>query len=136
MATQMTAAQTGKEGSKMKKYMLVICAVVVLALAGSVATVLAAAKSQVRADLPIPASIYTSATVDGCTNNPGPFITLSGELTLGEVDARLIFRNNAKGTHKRHEYATVDVALIPEGETIQFAKRRPLRESAHQKSSH
>lgn len=45
---------------------------------------------------------------------------------LGGIDARLIFRNNAKGTHEREEETTVDVVLIPEGETIQFAKQPPL----------
>lgn len=93
----------------------------VLAFAVLVAGPALAASS--RAHIQQPASLFTQATVDACTNNPGPFITLQGELALGGVNARLIFRNNRRGTHEHSEDVEVDVVLIPEGETIRFAKQ-------------
>jgi hypothetical protein len=61
-----------------------------------------------------------------CSNNPGPYITLDGEMRLGGISAKLIFQNNAKGTHKRDENVTVDIVIIPAGESIRFAKQPPL----------
>jgi len=79
----------------------------------------------VNTTVPIAASVVTSVTADGCTNPPGPFITLSGELTLGGITARLIFQNNVKGTHTHTEDVTADVVVIPAGEKIAFAKQPP-----------
>lgn len=107
----------------MKKRTVFIVAIGAIALLLVGLSAASAASSSVKAELPMPASVFASATVDGCDNNPGPFITLSGELSLGGINARLIFRNNAKGTHEREEETAVDVVLIPEGETIQFAKQ-------------
>ena len=77
----------------------------------------------VDATVSIPTAASVSATAEGRTNNPGPFITLSGELRLGGLSARLIFRNNEKGTHTHTEDVTLDVVLIPAGESITFAKQ-------------
>jgi hypothetical protein len=74
----------------------------------------------------MPAHIQATATASGCENNPGPFITLTGEISLGGLTAELIFRNNEKGTHEHTEETTVSVVVVPEGETIQFAKQPPL----------
>jgi len=79
-----------------------------------------------RPILPQPASLSASATAEGCENNPGPFITLSGDLTLGGINARLIFRNNVKGTHEHQEQIQVTVEILPNGEAITFAKQPPL----------
>ena len=87
-----------------------IAAAAALSIAASGSSAVAAG---VEADLPIPASLFASATVDGCENNPGPTITLSGELTLGELNVRLIFRNNQRGTHERTEDVTIDLTLLP-----------------------
>lgn len=81
---------------------------------------------QVNADVSLEASFKAKTTVSGCSNSPGPYITLEGELGLGGVNARLIFRNNAKGTHEHIEDVTVDVVIIPAGETIKFNKQPPL----------
>jgi len=96
--------------------------------AGAVAVLAAglpARAASVSATLGVAASVTTSATAEGCTNNPGPFITLSGEIALGGINGRLIFRNNVKGTHERTEDVTVDVVILPAGETITFAKQPP-----------
>ena len=95
-------------------------AVIVAMVAGS-----ASGAASMNATVPIPASVVTSVTADGCTNHPGPFITLSGELTLGGITARLIFQNNVKGTHTHTEDVTADVVVIPAGEKIAFAKQPP-----------
>src|SRR5712691_9647453 len=81
--------------------------------------------ASVSTTVTIPASVTSSITSDWCTNNPGPFITLSGELTLGRITARLIFQNNVKGTHTHTEDVTTDVVIIPAGEKITFAKQPP-----------
>ncbi len=78
------------------------------------------------ATLSLPADASVDVTTGSCTNNPGPFITLSGEIALGGINARLIFRNNVKGTHTHTEDVTVDVVILPAGETIRFAKQPPL----------
>src|SRR5207249_606053 len=80
----------------------------------------------VSATVDLPAVVDTSATVQSCTNNPGPFINLHGELVLGGITARLIFRNNVQGTHSRTEDVTVDVEVLPPGQSIQFPKQPPL----------
>jgi hypothetical protein len=58
---------------------------------------------------------------DGCSNHPGPIITLGGTITLSGLHARLIFRNNVKGTHTAEEVR--DVTLIGEGEEIVIPKQ-------------
>ena len=95
-------------------------AAIVALVAGS-----ASGAVSVNTTVPIAASVVTSVTADGCTNPPGPFITLSGELTLGGITARLIFQNNVKGTHTHTEDVTADVVIVPAGEKIAFAKQPP-----------
>jgi len=85
----------------------------------------AQAQVTVEESLSQPASAVAKATAAGCENNPGPFITLTGELTLGGLGARLIFRNNEQGTHEYVEDVTVDVTLLEAGEKLRFAKQPP-----------
>src|SRR5437870_4002118 len=102
-------------------YQIAGAATVVAMVAGS-----ASGAASVSTTVTIPASVAASVTADGCTNNPGPFITLSGELALGGITARLTFQNNVKGTHTHTEDVTTDVVIIPAGEKITFAKQPPL----------
>jgi hypothetical protein len=74
----------------------------------------------------LPCGVTGSVTGGDCTNSGGPFITLSGELRLGGLNARLILTNNAKFTHAAAADVVVDVVLIPEGQSITFAKQPPL----------
>lgn len=60
-----------------------------------------------------------------CENNPGPFITMNGEYALDGLNGRLIFRNNAKGTHETIEEVAVDFVILEDGQTISFAKQPP-----------
>jgi len=51
---------------------------------------------------------------------------MTGDISLSGVGMRLIFQNNAKGTHTHIEQTNVDVTVLPAGETISFAKQPPL----------
>lgn len=71
-----------------------------------------------------PSHTSATATATECSNAPGPFVTLDGELKLGTLSLRLVFRNNQKGTHERvGDVASVDVVLIPAGESIVLPKQ-------------
>ena len=84
-----------------------------------------AGATSVEARFGVPAAVDFSASAAQCQNSPGPFITLSGDLSLGGVNGRFIFRNNAQGTHQRTEDVTTDVPLLSAGQTIHFAKQPP-----------
>ena len=62
----------------------------------------------------------------GCQNSPGPQITLGGDIHLGALKARVIFSNNAKGTHTAVVVAQYDVTLMPEGTAITLPKQPVL----------
>ncbi len=76
---------------------------------------------KVSSDLVTAALALAEVGADGCSNHPGPVITLGGTITLSGLHARLIFRNNVKGTH----VTTVvrDVTLIGEGTQIVVPKQ-------------
>ena len=78
----------------------------------------------VSAGFDIPTKALT--TVSGSCSNRGPDITLSGELRLGGLSAKLILTNNAKFTHVSKHDVVVDLVLLPAGESIVFAKQPPL----------
>ena len=79
----------------------------------------------VNGNFPIPTAIAAALT-GGCSNNPGPFITLGGDLRMGGLCGRIILTNNAKFTHVATEDVVVDVTLLEDGKTITFAKQPPL----------
>ena len=66
--------------------------------------------------------VLGSSTVDtaGCDNHPGPVITMGGEITLSGLKARIIFRNNVKGTHTAQTFSDMD--LIIEGTPVVIPK--------------
>src|SRR5262245_15146896 len=86
-----------------------------LASVASATTTTRTLKNRARVTLP--------ATPSGCENNPGPWITLNGELKLGGVNAKIILSNNEKGTHSNYANVVANVALIPAGESIKIAKQ-------------
>jgi len=71
----------------------------------------------------LPTDVDLDVTAASCSNNPGPFVSLEGELRLGGLCATLVFSNNAKLTHVASTDLTVDVVLIPEGQAITIAKQ-------------
>src|SRR5437879_12381047 len=72
-----------------------------------------------------PVSMHVSSTASDCTNNPGPYITLSGTMALGQVGVQFTFQNNAGGTHT-YTTSTTSTTVIPQGYTIQIPKQ-PVR---------
>ncbi len=70
--------------------------------------------------------VATTTVEGGCDNNPGPYIELYGELTLGGLNGQLIFQNSERGTHKREEDVVVERTILEEGESIGFYKQPPL----------
>ena len=79
--------------------------------------------AQVSATLGQKASCRVNLTTSGCSNNPGPYITINGEMDLGGVKAKIILSNNAKLTHVASTDVVADVDLIPEGDAIKIAKQ-------------
>ena len=76
---------------------------------------------QISAELLNEAIALAEIGGDGCSNHPGPTITLGGTITLSGLHARLIFRNNMKGTHTAE--AMRDVTLIAEGDQVVVPKQ-------------
>jgi hypothetical protein len=79
---------------------------------------------EVSAELIAEAAARATVHGDGCDNSGGPFITLGGDLTLGGLHARIIFRNNVKGTHTAED--TRDVAIVLAGTSITLPKQPVL----------
>jgi hypothetical protein len=75
----------------------------------------------VSADLLQEAVARANVHADSCSNRKGPFITLDGDLVLGGLHARIIFRNNVKGTHTAED--SRDVAIVLEGSKIVLPKQ-------------
>ncbi len=78
-------------------------------------------------DLLLAALAVADLEISGCSNKGGPFINVSGEITLSGLHARFTFRNNLKGTHTAEE--TRDVAIILAGSKITIPKQ-PVRGGA------
>jgi hypothetical protein len=84
--------------------------------------------STVSADFFLAATSSADITVGGCSNK-GPEIELSGEVALSGIKARLIFRNNDNpvgGPHSADEDVTVDIIILPEGDSIVLPKQPVL----------
>jgi hypothetical protein len=75
----------------------------------------------VTADLISEAVALANVHADGCSNHPGPYVTLDGDIVLSGLHARFIFRNNVKGTQTAE--STRDVAIILEGSKITLPKQ-------------
>jgi hypothetical protein len=84
-----------------------------------------ATPASVNASLQTVGHLRGSLATQACSNNPGPFITLDGDLVLGGIDAVLIFKNNLRGTHTREETVSVRVSLAPD-RVITLHKQPPL----------
>jgi hypothetical protein len=68
-----------------------------------------------------PAIVSTLISASDCSNSPGPWITLGGDITLSGLKARIIFKNNVKGTHTNVK--TAEVVLIPPGLSVVIPKQ-------------
>src|SRR5437016_7084864 len=63
-------------------------------------------------------------SVLGCENHPGPFITVGGDLKVAGLSARIIFRNNVKGTHTAETDS--DITIIGDGAVVTIPKQPVL----------
>jgi hypothetical protein len=82
--------------------------------------------STANLDFPLPTNVSCRVTSGQCSNNPGPYVTLDGELRMGGLNATLILTNNAKFTHATSADVAIDVVLIPAGNSITFSKQPSL----------
>src|SRR5438093_1088048 len=82
--------------------------------------------STVSAAFEMPVNIQTSMSTSGCSNSPGPTITLQGALSLGGMGVKLLFENNVKGTHTYTVESTASATVIPQGQSIQIPKQPVL----------
>src|SRR6266699_4456778 len=82
--------------------------------------------STVSTAFEMPVNIQTSMSTSGCSNSPGPTITLQGALSLGGMGVKLLFENNVIGTHTHTVESTASATVIPEGQTVQIPKQPVL----------
>src|SRR6266480_4813744 len=73
-----------------------------------------------------PVNVQTSISTSGCSNSPGPTITLQGALSLGGMGVKLLFENNVIGTHTHTVESTASATVIPQGQSIQIPKQPVL----------
>jgi hypothetical protein len=76
----------------------------------------------VNANLSMPAHVNLIVNETDCDNSPGPWITIEGDIVLGNVCAKVLFSNNAKGTHTAEVVGEADVVLSL-GEKITIPKQ-------------
>src|SRR5947199_7129627 len=83
----------------------------------------AQATTTVSATFETPVNVQTSVSTSGCSNSPGPTITLQGALSLGGVGVKLLFENNVIGTHTHTVELTASATVIPQVKRIQLPKQ-------------
>lgn len=74
-------------------------------------------------------SLAVAHVMGGSCGNQGSSISLSGELLLSGLNAKLLFQNNDNpvgGPHRAESPTTVSIVLIPAGTTITFPKSPAL----------
>ncbi len=79
--------------------------------------------TSVRPVVAVPASLG-SVTIQPSPSDPSHAVELSGQLTLGGVKARLLFRNG-RTRGDAPVLATVDTTVIEPGRTVTFARQLP-----------
>src|SRR5438093_13121845 len=84
------------------------------------------ATTSVSATFETPVNVQTSISTSGCSNSPGPTITLQGALSLGGIGVKLLFENNVIGTHTYTVESTASATVIPQGQSIQIPKQPVL----------
>jgi len=84
----------------------------------------------VGADFAALARALATISVADCSNSPGPYITLDGDLALrAGLDAVFIFKNNdnpVDGPHRANADAIVTARLVPPGHDVRFNKQPVL----------
>lgn len=83
-------------------------------------------QSMLSADVPMPVSVSTTTSVSSCDNSPGPYITVNGALAIAGLGSRLVFTNNANGTHTFTDQNSATVTVIPNGDAVTIPKQPVL----------
>src|SRR5687767_9452567 len=74
------------------------------------------------ANLSLPTQVNLMINETGCENSPGPWVTVEGVIAFGDVCTKVIFKNNAKGTHTAEVVRETEVVLSL-GEPITLPKQ-------------
>jgi len=82
--------------------------------------------AQYSQEFSLPVGATTTTEVTRCDNSPGPYITISGAMTLGGLGGRVAFTNNVKGTHTFSTDTHIDVTVVPNGGSITIPKQPVL----------
>jgi hypothetical protein len=69
---------------------------------------------------------FVNYQVSGCDNNPGPTITFDAGFSLSGINARIIFRNNEKGTHEAIVESSTIAQVVQDGTAFSFPKQPVL----------
>jgi hypothetical protein len=85
-----------------------------------------AAAVPVSAQATIDAHVDLSVTAAGCSNHPGPTITVTGAVTFSGLQARFTVRDGAGGTVAGQTTAHFDVEALADGKTVSIPKQ-PVR---------
>jgi hypothetical protein len=75
----------------------------------------------VSKDLVSAVAASTFVTVAECNQKGGPLVTFGGNLKLSGLKAKIIFRNNEKGTHTAETIS--EVTLVVDGTEVQIPKQ-------------
>jgi hypothetical protein len=111
----------------MKNKLIRSCGALALLAFGSMGLSSTRADQTIGIAYQMPVHVSCNVSESGCDNNPGPTITIGGEIRLGGLGANLILENNLKGTHSTTivDWAT-NIALVPLGGPISIPKQPVL----------
>lgn len=79
----------------------------------------------ISAPIKIPANIELNIDTVDCKNTT-PLILFDGKLQINGLKLKIIFKNNAKGTHELEVMKNVDITILDTGEPIVFNKQPSL----------
>jgi len=74
----------------------------------------------------MPVAVHTTTSISSCDNSPGPYITVNGSLALSGLGTRLVFTNNAQGTHTFTDQNSATLTVIPNGDALTIPKQPVL----------
>src|SRR5207245_5964310 len=77
-----------------------------------------------------PVNVQTSISTSGCSNSPGPTITLQGALSLGGMGFKFLSKNNVMETTTLTEDRPLAEPFIPQAQAIQFPNHPSLAAAA------
>jgi hypothetical protein len=96
---------------------------ITLALAAAIGSAAMARAADFSAALTTPADARLHVSASGCSNSPGPTITLTGTIGLGDVTGDVEFKNNTKGTHTAVVTDVISGVVLDFGDGIQVPKQ-------------